>query len=117
MFRRLMVAAAIMHYPSRPDLDRPELADDVTRVTRLLCETFGYEAVPVLTTDPTWGQLHTRLREFALCCTPDDYVVVYLTGHGSTSPAAASTSCCPATLIATMSWGGRWRPRVWLTGC
>ena len=82
MSRRLLVAAAIMHYPSRPDLDRPELADDVTRVTSLLCGTFGYEAVPVLTANPTWEQLHTQLREFARSCTPEDYVVVYLTGHG-----------------------------------
>ena len=82
MPRRLLVAAAIMHYRYQPDWDRPELADDVTRMTRLLCETFRYEAVPVLTTDPTWEQLHTRLRDFALSCIPDDYVAVYLTGHG-----------------------------------
>jgi WD40 repeat protein len=82
MPRRLLVAAAIMHYQYEPDWDRPELADDVTRMTRLLCETFGYEAVPVLTADPTWEQLHTRLRDFARSCLPEDYVAVYLTGHG-----------------------------------
>jgi WD40 repeat protein len=82
MPRRLLVAAAIMHYRYQPDWDLPELADDVTRMTRLLCETFGYEAVPVLTADPTWEQLHTGLRDFARSCGPEDYVVVYLTGHG-----------------------------------
>jgi WD40 repeat protein len=77
-----MLATAITRYPQAPELDRPELVDDVQRIDDLLCGLFGYERMPGLPLNPTAAQLHDGLFDFAVTCLPDDYVVVYLTGHG-----------------------------------
>ncbi|MGH3778646.1 MAG: caspase family protein [Pseudonocardiaceae bacterium] len=76
-------------YQHCPDWNREELIHDVDRVVRLFCGDFlplhaRYEHVPVLGDSPTSVELLDRLRDF--CTSPqrraDDYVVVYLTGHG-----------------------------------
>jgi hypothetical protein len=76
-------------YQHCPDWDRDELTEDVDRIRELLCGAFlpgegRYEHVDVLGVSPTSGDLLDRLREF--CTSPDrrvdDYLVLYLTGHG-----------------------------------
>ena len=42
--RRLFVATAVARYPLAPELDRPELVEDVARMRELLCREFGYDA-------------------------------------------------------------------------
>ena len=78
------MATAVTRYQLQPEWNRPELAGDVTRMNELLCGTFGYQQVliPGFGPDPTAQQLHASLRGFARSCDPDDYVVLYLTGHG-----------------------------------
>jgi Caspase domain/AAA ATPase domain len=83
--RRLFVATAVVRYPLAPEQDRPELAEDVTRMRELLCGGFGYEepGPAVLPLNPSNEELHTALRNFAKrCCREDDYVLLYLAGHG-----------------------------------
>lgn len=81
--RRLLLATAITHYPLDPELDRPELVEDVNRMEQVLGDMFGYDRALVLPSDPTGDQLRNSLRDFAVeRCRQDDYVVLYLTGHG-----------------------------------
>ena len=83
MSRRLLVAAAIMHYPSRSDWDRPELADDVTRVTRLL-RHFRLRGRPgAYRRSDVGAAAHPAARVRPLPHPRKNYVVVYLTGHGN----------------------------------
>ena len=81
---RFLLTAAVTRYPLDPDLDRPELADDVERVAGLLTRDFGYTHVPVLGDSPTQAQLRDELRRF--CRAPErqphDLVAVYLACHG-----------------------------------
>lgn len=82
--RRLLLTTAVTRYARNPEWDRPELADDVQRMAELFTEDFGYRHVPVLGLSPTADQLRDGLRDF---CTapdrrPDDYVVLYIAGHG-----------------------------------
>ena len=48
----------------------------------------GYEHVPVIGLDPTWLQIQDALRDFCTSADrrPDDYVTVYLAGHGEILP-------------------------------
>ena len=53
-------------------------------MVELFTGDLGYEHVPVMGLDPTWLQIQDALRDF---CTspdrrPDDYIAVYLAGHG-----------------------------------
>jgi WD40 repeat protein len=81
--RRLLVAAAVIQYPLAPQLDRRELVEDVARMERVLCGSFGYERQGVLPPNPKSEDLKNSLRRFAKrSCREDDYVVLYLAGHG-----------------------------------
>jgi uncharacterized caspase-like protein len=87
--RRLLLTCAISQYQHCPDWNRKELTHDVGRIVRLFCGDFlpvdaRYEHVRVLGDSPTSVELLDRLRDF--CMSPqrrvDDYIVIYLTGHG-----------------------------------
>ena len=87
--RRFLLTCAMTRYKHCQDWDREELTDDVQRVVELLCGGFlpaeaRYEHVNVLGDSPTSVEFLDRLRGF--CTSPDrrvdDYLVVYLTGHG-----------------------------------
>jgi SOS-response transcriptional repressor LexA len=86
--RRFLLTCVIGHYHNEPSWDRAELAQDLDRMVTLFVGDLGYEHVPIMGLDPTQQQIHDALREF---CTssdrqPDDYIVVYLTGHGEVLP-------------------------------
>src|SRR5262249_5421788 len=76
-------------YQHCPDWNREELSHDVDRVVELFCGNFlpadaRYEHLPVLGNSPTSVELLDRLRDFCISsqrCV-EDYVVIYLTGHG-----------------------------------
>jgi WD40 repeat protein len=87
--RRFLLTCAMTRYQHCPDWNREELIHDVDRVARLFCGDFlqmhaRYEHVRVLGDSPTSVELLDGLRDF--CTSPqrryDDYIVVYLTGHG-----------------------------------
>ncbi|MGH3914087.1 MAG: hypothetical protein ACRDTC_11880, partial [Pseudonocardiaceae bacterium] len=76
-------------YKHCPEWNREELTEDVDRVVQLLCGDFlpvnaRFEHIDVLGDSPTSMKLLDRLRAF--CISPDrcadDYLVMYLTGHG-----------------------------------
>ncbi|HWT80505.1 MAG TPA: caspase family protein, partial [Candidatus Methylomirabilis sp.] len=76
-------------YEHCAEWDREELREDVARMVRLFCGDFLPEAgrythADVLGESPTSVELKDRLRDFFLSTDrhPDDYVVVYFTGHG-----------------------------------
>ncbi|MGH4016531.1 MAG: caspase family protein, partial [Pseudonocardiaceae bacterium] len=86
---RFLLTCAMTRYQYCADWNRDELAEDVDRLVQLLCGDFlpaaaRYEHRNVLGDSPTSVQLLDRLRAF--CTSPDrrvdDYLVVYLTGHG-----------------------------------
>ncbi|MFE1441907.1 caspase family protein [Streptomyces sp. NPDC058739] len=83
--QRFLFAAAVARVAAAPDMDRPELREDVDRMVGLFTEELGYRRVPGLDLDPTRGQLLRELGRFARSPerTPDDYVVVYLAAHGA----------------------------------
>jgi WD40 repeat protein len=83
--RRYLITAAVPRVHARPDLDRPELADDVRRMEDLFVGLLGYERAAVTGPDPTKEQLLKALRTFAVSeeRRPDDYVVLYFAGHGT----------------------------------
>jgi len=87
--RRFLLTCAMTRYEHCPDWNREELTEDVQRVVQLLCGDFlpaqaRYEHVNVLGDSPTSVEFLDRLRGF--CTSPDrrvdDYLVLYLTGHG-----------------------------------
>jgi hypothetical protein len=87
--RRYLLTCAMTHYQHCEEWNREELSEDVHRIVQLLCGDFlraedRYEHVDVLGNSPTSVELLDRLREF--CISPDrrvdDYLVLYLTGHG-----------------------------------
>ena len=82
---RFLVTAAVSRYPRGPDLDRPELAEDVIRIAGLLTRDFGYTHIPIGAASPTYAQLRDGLRAFCQAPErrPDDLVVVYLACHGA----------------------------------
>ena len=86
---RYLLTCAMRRYEHSPEWDREELRADVQRVVALLCGDFlpvdgRYLHVDVLGDSPTSVELLDRLRSF--CKSPDrrsdDYIVLYLTGHG-----------------------------------
>lgn len=87
--RRFLLTCAMTRFEYCEDWNREELADDVQRVVQLLCGDFllwdaRYQHIEVLGDSPTSVEFLDRLRGF--CTSPDrrvdDYLVVYLTGHG-----------------------------------
>ena len=82
---RFLLTAAVSRYTRSPDLDRPELAQDVARIAGLLAGQFGYAHVPVAGGgSPTQAQLRDEMRAFCRAPErhPDDLVAVYLACHG-----------------------------------
>jgi WD40 repeat protein len=81
--RRLLVATAVAHYPKNPTWDRPGLIRARNQIIELFTGALGYTHISDLGVDPTANQLTEHLR--ALCkhrVRPNDYLVVYLAGHG-----------------------------------
>ncbi len=64
--RRYLITAAVPRVHAHPDLDRPELADDVRRMEDLFVGLLGYERAAVTGPDPTKEQLLKALRTFAV---------------------------------------------------
>ncbi len=86
--RRFLLTGVISRYQLQPSWNREELAEDLRRMVGLFTEELGYQHVPMMGLDPTWLQIQDALRDF---CTSadrraDDYVVVYLAGHGEILP-------------------------------
>src|SRR6266567_722445 len=86
--RRFLLTGVISRYQLQPSWNREELAEDLQRMVGLFTGELGYQHVPVMGLDPTWLQIQDALRDF---CTSadrraDDYVVVYLAGHGEILP-------------------------------
>jgi WD40 repeat protein len=86
---RFLLTCAVTNYKHNPDWDREELRKDVARMVALFCGDFlpdecRYTHADVLGESPTSVELRDRLRHFCMSDDrhPDDYVVVYLTGHG-----------------------------------
>ena len=82
--RRFLLTGVVSRYQLQPLWNREELAADLQRMVALFTGELGYQHVPVMGLDPTWLQIQDALRDF---CTSadrraDDYVVVYLAGHG-----------------------------------
>lgn len=86
--RRFLLTGVISRYHENPSWNREELGRDLQAMVTLFTRDLGYEHVPVMGLDPTAFQIQDALRDF---CTspdrePDDYVVVYLAGHGEILP-------------------------------
>ncbi len=82
--RRFLLTGVVSRYHHDPSWNREELAEDLQRMVALFTRDLGYEHVPVMGLDPTWLQIHDALRNFCKSPQrrPDDYVAVYLAGHG-----------------------------------
>lgn len=86
---RYLLTCALSRITLHPDLNRAELADDVARMTALFCvathadtEMYQHVRITAAGRSPNAQTLLHDLRKFARARTKDDYVVVYLTGHG-----------------------------------
>lgn len=86
--RRFLLTGVYSHYHLQPTWDRPELVDDLTIMVQLFTNELGYEHVPLLGLDATYLQTKDALRDFAAHPDrrPDDYIVLYLAGHGEILP-------------------------------
>ena len=82
---RFLLTAAMTHYPRDPELDRPELVDDVERIAGVFTRDFGYTHIRSPGDSPTQAQLRDGLRDFCKARerSPDDFVAVYLACHGA----------------------------------
>ena len=89
--RRFLLTGVVSRYALQPLWNREELAEDLERVVALFGE-LGYRHVPLMGLDPTWLQLQDALRDFATAPDrqPEDYVAVYLAGHGDVLPVGGS---------------------------
>ena len=78
----------VSRYQLEPSWNREELAADLQRMVDLFTGELGYQHVPVMGLDPTALQIQDALRDFCTAADrqPDDYVVVYLAGHGEILP-------------------------------
>ena len=86
--RRFLLTGVVSRYQLEPSWNREELAEDLQRMVSLFTSELGYQHVPRMGLDPTWLQIQDTLRDF---CTssdrrPDDYLAVYLAGHGEILP-------------------------------
>jgi WD40 repeat protein len=86
---RFLLTCAMTRYEHCAEWDREELREDVARIKALFCGDFlpeagQYRHTDVLGESPTSVELKDRLRDFFLSTDrhPDDFVVVYLVGHG-----------------------------------
>ncbi|MET9823010.1 caspase family protein [Streptomyces sp. NPDC006349] len=84
--RRFLIAAAVTDVRAHPEAARPELTEDVRRITDLFVGELGYRTALDLGPHPTRRQLTEALRAFATDPDrrPDDYVVLYFAAHGIT---------------------------------
>ena len=83
---RHLLTGVVSQYIHSPSWNREELSGNLDRIVELF-KDFGYTHNPVLGLDPTGIQLKRALRSFcAAKVNPDDYVVVYLAGHGDILP-------------------------------
>jgi WD40 repeat protein len=87
--RRFLLTAVVSHYQNDPSLNREQLAADLQDIIQLFTSELGYQHVPGLGLDPTGQEIRDALRRFSKEADrePDDYVVVYLAGHGEILPA------------------------------
>ena len=86
--RRFLLTGVVSRYQLDPSWNREELADDLRRMVELFTNDLGYQHQPVIGLDPTALQIQDALRDF--CTSPDrqaeDYLAVYLAGHGEILP-------------------------------
>ena len=82
--RRFFLTGVVSRYHHDPSWNREELAADLEAMTELFTGELRYEHVPVMGLDPTWLQIQDALRDFSTSADrqPEDYVVLYLAGHG-----------------------------------
>ena len=57
------------------------VVESVDRISNLFQSRLGYERIPTLGLNPAKNGMLQGLRNFAKQCRPDDYVVLYHTGH------------------------------------
>ncbi|MBT2526797.1 caspase family protein [Streptomyces sp. ISL-99] len=86
--RRYLLATAVPRIAGHPELDTPQLADDVRRVEGLFLGELGYEKAAAVGLGPGRDELTRALRAFARSGErrPDDYLVCYIAAHGVVSP-------------------------------
>ena len=77
----------VSRYQFDPTWNREELAADLQAMVELFTGDLGYQHVPV-GPDPTAWQMQDALRDFCTAADrqPDDFIVVYLAGHGEILP-------------------------------
>ena len=82
--RRFLLSGVVSRYQLQPSWNREELTEDLQRMVDLFNGELGYQYVPVMGLNPTAWQIQDALREFCASTDrqADDYVVVYLAGHG-----------------------------------
>ena len=98
---RFLLTGVVAGYHHDPGLNREELSQDLSRVVELFTTDFGYTHVPVMGLNPTREQIRTALGGFCAAPDrhPDDYLVIYLAGHGEVlqrGPAHAEHFFLPA---------------------
>jgi WD40 repeat protein len=90
--RRFLLTSVVSRYHHDSRWNRETLRDDLDLMVELFSRDLGYEHVPAMGLDPTWLQIQDALREF--CTAPgrraDDYVALYLAGHGEILPVGAT---------------------------
>ena len=86
--RRFLLTGVVSRYQLEPSWNREELAADLQAIVNLFTGDLGYQHVPMIGLDPTWLQIHDALHDFCAAADrqPDDYIVVYLAGHGEVLP-------------------------------
>ena len=86
--RRFLLSGVVSRYQLEPSWNREELTEDLQRMVDLFSGELGYRYVPVMGLNPTAWQIQDALREFCASTDrqDDDYVVVYLAGHGEILP-------------------------------
>ena len=85
--RRFLLTGVVSRYQFEPSWNREELAADLQCMVDLFGD-LGYRHVPVMGLDPTAWQIQDALRDFCTAADrrPEDYIVVYLAGHGEILP-------------------------------
>ena len=82
--RRFLLTGVVSRYQYEASWNREELAADLGRMVGLFTGELGYEHVPLMGLNPTQRQVEDALRDFSMDSSrqPEDYVAVYLAGHG-----------------------------------